>query len=74
MYKSINYNYTNSNELESVMNLMKSNVDHTNAIIKQIDNFLESKPLPKSVLDLLVTQRNAYAVNAMNFMKLMKGI
>lgn len=74
MYKSINYNYTNSNELESVMNLMKSNVDHTNAIIKQIDNFLESKLLPESVLDLLVTQRNAYAVNAMNFMKVMKGI
>ncbi|MBW1295572.1 hypothetical protein [Aquimarina litoralis] len=74
MYNSVNFNSTNSKELESVKNLMKNNVDHTKDIIKQIDNFLESKPLPKSVLDMLVNQRNAYAVNVMNFMKVMKMI
>ncbi|MDH7444446.1 hypothetical protein [Aquimarina sp. 2201CG14-23] len=64
----------NSKEIENVIHLIKNNVDCTKAIINHIDDFLETKQLPKSILDALITQRNACAVNIMNFTRVMHHI
>ncbi|WP_405205635.1 hypothetical protein [Aquimarina sp. LLG6339-5] len=74
MLTPINNTKTDTKEFKNVINLMKDNVDSTKDIINQIDDFLETKLLPKSVLDLLITQRNTYAVNVMNSLKMMKRI
>ncbi|WP_299437806.1 hypothetical protein [uncultured Aquimarina sp.] len=75
MHESSNhYNNQNPRELENIINLIKKNVDCTKDIINHIDKFLENKQLPKSILDALVTQRNACAVNVMNFTRVMNFI
>jgi len=75
MHKSTNHkDNQNPKELENVINLIKNNVDCTKDIINHIDMFLENKQPPKSILDALVTQRNACAIYVMNFTRVMKLI
>ncbi|SEL81101.1 hypothetical protein SAMN04487910_3326 [Aquimarina amphilecti] len=74
MLKPFNNSNADTKEFKNVINLMQNNVDNTKDIINQIDIFLETKVLPKSMLDILTTQRNTYAVNVMNSIRIMKRI
>ncbi|WP_299245662.1 hypothetical protein [uncultured Aquimarina sp.] len=74
MYKPYKNDDQNPRELEKVINLIKNNVDCSKDIINRIDTFLETKQLPKSILDALVTQRNACAVTVMNFNRVINRI
>lgn len=67
-------NNSNPTELENVIDLIQYNMDCTKDIIYHIDDYLESKLLPKPILDALVAQRNTCAVNVMNFTRVMKQI
>ncbi|WP_298543932.1 hypothetical protein [uncultured Aquimarina sp.] len=74
MYQPYKNDDQNPRELEKVINLIKNNVDCSKDIINRIDTFLETKQLPKSILDALVTQRNACAVTVMNFNRVINRI
>ncbi|WP_299213887.1 hypothetical protein [uncultured Aquimarina sp.] len=74
MYRPYKNDNQNPKELEKMINLIKNNVDCSKDIINRIDNFMETKQLPKSILDALVTQRNACAVTVMNFNRVINRI
>ncbi|WP_298313446.1 hypothetical protein [uncultured Aquimarina sp.] len=74
MYRLYKNDNQNPRELEKMINLIKNNVDCSKDIINRIDNFLETKQLPKSILDALITQRNACAVTVMNFNRVINQI
>ncbi|KAA1245668.1 hypothetical protein [Aquimarina sp. RZ0] len=54
-------------EIENVANLIKGNVNFTKELIHQIDHFLETNYMSESVINALVSKRNAYAIAVMNF-------
>ncbi len=74
MYCPYKNNNQSSRELEKMINLIKNNLDCSKDIINHIDNFVETKQLPKSILDALITQRNACAITVINFTRVISGI
>ncbi len=67
-----NCDYQNNDEVEDILNLVEKNVDCTNKLIKHIDNLIENKYFPQSILKVLTSVRNTYAVNVMNITRLTK--
>jgi len=66
--------HKNSIEIENIIGHLKNNVECAKRIITKIDGFLETKQIPESILDDLISQRNACAVNVMNFTRVMTQI
>ncbi len=67
-----NCDYQNNDEVEDILNLVEKNVDCTNKLIKHIDNLIENKHFPESILKVLTSIRNTCAVNVMNIARLTK--
>ncbi|GAA3514540.1 hypothetical protein GCM10022393_30620 [Aquimarina addita] len=63
-----------NNEINNVIHLIQNNIDCSKEIINHIDTILETKEIPASISNDLITQRNACAVNVMNFVRITKFI
>ncbi len=67
-----NYDNRNADDIEDVYHLLKKNADTTKTLIQHIDALIESKHFPESILKILISIRNACAINVMNIARFTK--